>query len=127
MSNLKDRIAGLSPKKRELLLRRLQQKDAIPSNRIPCQNRDSSEFPLSFAQQRLWFLHQLDPNSPAYKIPAAIRLKGHLDRLGLEWSLNQITQRHELLRTTFDLKQGLANNFPLPIPISTPSGSRFTS
>ncbi|HEX8923088.1 MAG TPA: condensation domain-containing protein, partial [Pyrinomonadaceae bacterium] len=58
-------------------------------------------FPLSFAQQRLWFLDQLDAGSPFYNIPAALRLKGQFDRQLLERSLNEVIDRHEALRTTF--------------------------
>ncbi|HEY6801975.1 MAG TPA: amino acid adenylation domain-containing protein [Pyrinomonadaceae bacterium] len=60
-------------------------------------------FPLSFAQQRLWFLHQLDPASSAYNMPLAFRLSGRLDVAALEWSINEIVRRHEVLRTTFDV------------------------
>ncbi|HEY0735729.1 MAG TPA: amino acid adenylation domain-containing protein, partial [Herpetosiphonaceae bacterium] len=63
-------------------------------------SRDSV-LPLSFAQQRLWFLDQLQPNSPAYNIPTAIRLIGRLDVVALKRSLDTIVERHEALRTTF--------------------------
>ncbi len=58
-------------------------------------------FPASAAQQRLWFLNQLEPESPAYNIPAVLRLRGELDVRALEKSLNEIVSRHEALRTTF--------------------------
>ncbi|HGY55852.1 MAG TPA: amino acid adenylation domain-containing protein [Caldithrix abyssi] len=64
------------------------------------------EIPLSFAQQRLWFLDQLSPDSPFYNIPGAIRLKGKLDKEVLKQSLNEIIRRHETLRTTFDNIRG---------------------
>ncbi len=57
--------------------------------------------PLSFAQQRLWFLAQLEPDSPAYNIAAAVRLRGRLDVGVLKRSLEEIVARHEALRTTF--------------------------
>ncbi len=57
--------------------------------------------PLSFAQQRLWFLHQLEPDNPAYTLPTAIRLEGVLDLPALERSINEVVRRHEVLRTTF--------------------------
>jgi amino acid adenylation domain-containing protein/non-ribosomal peptide synthase protein (TIGR01720 family) len=62
--------------------------------------RDAA-LPLSFAQERLWFLDRLVPNNPAYHIPAAVRLDGALDVAALEATLNQIIRRHEALRTTF--------------------------
>src|SRR5438128_1879071 len=62
--------------------------------------------PLSFAQQRLWFLDQLEPDSVAYTIPAAVRLAGRLDLALLAGSLAAIMRRHEVLRTTFALRDG---------------------
>jgi hypothetical protein len=57
--------------------------------------------PLSFAQQRLWFLDQLEPGSAAYNCPAAVRLEGRLNREALRESLREIVRRHEVLRTSF--------------------------
>jgi non-ribosomal peptide synthetase component F len=57
--------------------------------------------PLSFAQQRLWFLSQLDPQSPSYNVPYAIRLSGALNTAALERALGTIVDRHESLRTVF--------------------------
>ncbi len=62
--------------------------------------------PLSFAQQRLWFLAQLDGGSSAYHIPAGLRLRGSLDRIALKRALDRIVARHESLRTTFVQLQG---------------------
>jgi amino acid adenylation domain-containing protein len=59
------------------------------------------DLPLSFAQQRLWFIDQLDPGNSVYNFPAAVRLIGPLDLTALEQSLNEIVRRHEVLRTTF--------------------------
>ncbi|MDZ8224136.1 non-ribosomal peptide synthetase [Nostoc sp. ChiVER01] len=57
--------------------------------------------PLSYAQQRLWFLDQLEPNSASYNIPLALRLVGNLNQAALEQSLQEIIDRHEALRTNF--------------------------
>ncbi|MFG6179667.1 condensation domain-containing protein, partial [Halomonas sp. THAF12] len=64
------------------------------------------KLPLSFAQRRLWFLHELDPNEVAYNIPLALRLKGDLDIEALQKSFNTIVNRHEALRTVFKSKDG---------------------
>ncbi len=63
--------------------------------------RREGSLPLSFAQQRLWFLDQLEPGSSAYNMPFAIRLKGELQVAALEQSLEEIVRRHEALRTAF--------------------------
>jgi len=57
--------------------------------------------PVSFAQQRMWFLHQLEPESAAYNIQAAVRIQGELNVEALERSLNEVVRRHESLRTSF--------------------------
>ncbi|MEE4186422.1 MAG: amino acid adenylation domain-containing protein [Gammaproteobacteria bacterium] len=67
---------------------------------IPCADRRSS-LPLSFAQQRLWFLDQLEPGNSAYNFPVALALQGQLDIGCLEQALQALTERHESLRTVF--------------------------
>jgi amino acid adenylation domain-containing protein len=69
---------------------------------------------LSFAQQRLWFLHQLEPRSPVYNLPLVLRLTGSLNITALEKALNEIVRRHESLRTNFGLLDGE------PIQVITP-------
>jgi len=69
--------------------------------------RGLASFPLSFPQQRLWFLVQLEPDSPFYNMFEALTLKGRLDLSALERSLNEIIRRHEVLRTTFITVDGL--------------------
>ena len=63
-------------------------------------------FPMSFAQQRLWLFQQMQPESTAYNITGALRLTGALDIAALDQALQQIVQRHEILRTTFCQVQG---------------------
>ncbi|MEO1349493.1 MAG: condensation domain-containing protein, partial [Cyanobacteria bacterium J06635_15] len=106
MSNLIKDIASLSPEKRELLIQRLKQKRGTLSPQTPKirpQSRESGAYPLSFAQQRLWFLEQLEPGNPFYNQPAAAYLTGTLNLAVLEQSLNEVGRRHGALRTTFSL------------------------
>jgi non-ribosomal peptide synthetase component F len=106
MTDLSQRIANLSPEKRELLQRRLhKQQEASPIQITPIP-RDTNTFPLSFAQQRLWFLNQIDSNSSFYNIPAAVNLKGKLNIAALERSLNEVLRRHEALRTNLIAQEG---------------------
>ena len=69
------------------------------------------DLPLSFAQQRLWFLDRLEPNNPLYNIPRAVRLTGPLSAAALEQSLNEIVRRHEVLRTRI----GMSNGSPVQV------------
>ncbi|HEX6372563.1 MAG TPA: amino acid adenylation domain-containing protein [Longimicrobium sp.] len=64
-------------------------------------SRRSGPQPLSFAQQRLWFLHQMEPESPFYNLPFAVRMEGALDVDALRRALAEVVRRHEVLRTTF--------------------------
>ena len=88
---------------------------------IPSVPRDG-DLSLSFAQQRLWFLDQLEPSNPFYNIPAAVRLTGPFNVAVLEQSLNEIVRRHETLRTTFEIVNGaptqaIAPTLTVPLPI----------
>ena len=67
----------------------------------------SGDFPLSFAQQRIWFLEQLNPGSPANHISDGLRIHGPLSFPSLAKSLSLVTQRHHILRTSFDEKSGV--------------------
>src|SRR5262249_31715173 len=59
------------------------------------------DLPLSFAQQRLWFIDQLEPGRATYNVPGAVRLEGELDVEALRRSIEEIVRRHEVLRTRF--------------------------
>ena len=123
MSDLTTRIANLSPDERKLLLDRLKKKSGDgPQERISCQKRESNTFPLSFAQERLWYLDQFEPNNPVYNLSAAFRIAGRLNVDTLKQSLNEIINRHEALRTTFSSLDGqpiqiIAPARPLALPV----------
>ncbi len=97
-----DRLAGLSREQRALLfeqIRRRKEQDRAP---VPAQAPVTSRTaPLSFAQERLWFLDLLDPGNPAFNMGSALRLRGRLNTRALERALNEIVRRHEGLRTSF--------------------------
>src|SRR5947209_6245233 len=104
MSDISARLAGLSPRRRELLLRQLAAQQAPAADRIPRQPRDAQgagRFPLSFSQLREWLLEQLDPGTPAYNLPGGARVLGPLDLAALRRAVGEIVRRHESLRTTF--------------------------
>src|SRR5258708_36709492 len=86
-----------------------------------------NHLPLSFAQQRLWFLDQLEPGSPFYNMPRVVRMRGKLDIPALHRALNKIVERHESLRTSFALEgnepvQVIPRNLELPLPVTDLSG-----
>ncbi|MFY0567871.1 non-ribosomal peptide synthase/polyketide synthase [Archangium lansingense] len=77
--------------------------------------------PLSFAQQRLWFLEQLQPGNTAYNIPVALRLEGPLDTVALERALEEVVRRHEVLQASFQSREGepvLCFSGPLRLPLA---------
>jgi amino acid adenylation domain-containing protein len=91
----------------------------------PVSRRDA--LPLSFAQQRLWFIDQVEPGNPAYNMPGAMRLTGKLNVAALEASLNEIVRRHESLRTAFVAVDGkpvqvIAPALSLSLPVEDLSG-----
>ncbi|HKV08230.1 MAG TPA: amino acid adenylation domain-containing protein [Thermoanaerobaculia bacterium] len=117
MTDLAARLAGLSPKKRELLLKQLAKKQGEPApERIPRRERTTDRFPLSFSQLREWILVQLEPHTPAYNIPGGARVHGPLDPGVFEASVREIVRRHETLRTTF------AETGGEPVQVIAPEG-----
>lgn len=117
MDNVSNRIASLSPDERSALVMRLKRKaqgaEKVVDNKIrPRDNRIDA--PLSLAQQRLWFLHQLDPANDPYYLPFYFRLTGPLNVAALECCLNEIIRRHEILRTVFKEKNSEVVQIVLP-------------
>lgn len=98
--------AELSQRKAEIL-DFLCQATATPATCQPLlPTSRNAKLPLSFAQQRLWFLDQLNPGSSGYNISGAVEIQGLLNVAALEKSLNEIIQRHEIWRTTFKAVDG---------------------
>ncbi|HEX7287366.1 MAG TPA: amino acid adenylation domain-containing protein [Candidatus Angelobacter sp.] len=73
---------------------------------LPLPVARDGDSPLSFAQHRLWFLHQLEPQSTAYNVPMALRVTGDLDTEVFRKAVEEIVRRHEVLRTTYKLVEG---------------------
>ncbi len=93
----------------------------------------NEDLPLSFAQERLWVLDQIEPNNPLYNIPRTLRMRGPLRVDALEGAINEIVRRHESQRTTFTVKDGnpvqiIASELSIPMIVrdltSLPDGSR---
>src|SRR5262245_17813605 len=98
--------AGLSVAKRTLLELRLKKGQKVSGGgAIPCRGQRDN-VPLSFAQELLWLLDQLNPNLSVYSVPRAMRITGPLQVEALRCALDAIVNRHEVLRTTFSLQNG---------------------
>ncbi len=112
MAQLPQDIANLSESEKRTLLAKLLAKTG----------QSVQTFPLSFAQQRLWFIDQMEPEDCAYNIPVAVRLTGQLKVAVLEQSVNALIERHETLRTSFitikgEPKQVVVPKLTITIPL----------
>ncbi|HSF43443.1 MAG TPA: amino acid adenylation domain-containing protein [Thermoanaerobaculia bacterium] len=110
--------------KRKLLLEKLLRKKGMETGTRPAIARraGSGPAPLSFGQQRLWFLHQLDPGNTAYNIAEAVYLRGKLDAASLARALTETARRHEVLRTVYAMvdgepRQTVEPPAPVPLPV----------
>ena len=114
MADISTLMSSLSPEKRALLERRLMEKRAAAAReqRIPRRTADGP-CPLSFAQELMWLLDHLIDTS-AYHVPRALRMKGPLNVEALEYALNRIVERHEVLRTTYREVDGQPMQFVSP-------------
>ena len=102
---------SLTAKKQELLKLMLKKKGISFHHEAIARRNLSQPVPLSFSQQRLWFLNQWNEHSATYNIPAAIQLTGELQMTALEAALREITRRHEVLKTSFQV----VNNTPVQV------------
>ena len=112
MKDISERISALTPEQRALFEARLKQKGlrthATAVQTIPRrQDRDSATCPASIDQERLWFIDQLQPGNTAYNIFNASRIRGSLNVPIMERVINELIQRHEVLRTTLKSVDGL--------------------
>src|SRR4051812_37062928 len=91
-------LGGLLPGQRRALLSRLlaeQQREPGTGQRVP------DHHPTSFPQQRMWFVHRLEPTTRAYHVESVTPIEGGFDASALERALNRVVARHAVLRTTF--------------------------
>ncbi|MFE2696739.1 non-ribosomal peptide synthase/polyketide synthase [Streptomyces mirabilis] len=122
-SSKRNRADALPQDLQETLRRRLAGRAAGAAARQTIPHADRSRpLPLSFAQQRLWFLDRLRPGDPRYNSAVALRLTGTLDHTALTAALERAVSRHESLRTTFDETDGRPTQTvhpagPLPLPV----------
>jgi FkbH-like protein len=126
LDNVHQQIAHLDAEQLEFLRRRLAGRgrpaSAEPARQLIPRRQGNGPWPLSFGQQSLWFIHQLERRSAAYHIPIAVDLAGPLRRSCLAAALAGVAQRHEVLRTTFEVAGGYPvqvvhppAGFPLPL------------
>ncbi len=105
------------------LIRQLSDADSPPFPEVPAAAIDGRDpQPLSFVQHRLWFLHQIDGDDPSYNVPGALRLRGDLDVKALARALTEIVDRHEVLRSIFEVdgpqpKVRLRDPTPVDLPM----------
>ena len=114
MSSIREQVTDLP----------LKEKRALVSKFLHEETNGVETFPLSFAQQRLWFLAQLEPDSPSYNLSQTLRIKGVLDVQALEQAIGSIIARHETLRTTFKAVNGepvqiVANEYAFELPFTS--------
>ncbi|MET0646274.1 MAG: condensation domain-containing protein, partial [Pyrinomonadaceae bacterium] len=117
------RVSELTVEQRTLLeLRLKQRREGVAQPQPIARRRDEARAPVSYGQQRLWFLDRLEPGNPFYNSPSAIRLEGRLDADALGRSLTELARRHEVLRTRFvedsgELTQEVTPAQPVPLPL----------
>src|SRR5574338_979759 len=108
MSTLSSQIANLSPEQLAKLAYELKASKARKASKAPEIPRrvPGEPCPLSFAQQRLWFISQLEPDDPTYNCIEALRMNGKLNVPLLRQAFSEVMSRHEALRTTFEIAGG---------------------
>ncbi|HEV2147026.1 MAG TPA: amino acid adenylation domain-containing protein [Longimicrobiaceae bacterium] len=108
MSGTLGRLTELSPERRALLQQILRERTGAKTAPQEIRRRETDgPVPLSFAQQRLWFVDQLEPGSPTYNMLYTARLRGQLDAAALRGAFADLVRRHEVLRTVFESRDGV--------------------
>ncbi len=102
---LKKRIAALPPEKRAVFERQLKEQKLKQKKPTIQPNQSKENLELSYAQKRLWFLSQLDPDNPTYNIAIAWKIQGQLDINIFRQVFLEIIKRHQTLRTTFAISK----------------------
>ena len=109
MNNLSERIANLSAERRELLERMLKERETGGADfrgGVPRRPDQENLSPLSFAQERLWFLYNAEPGQATYNAPVVIRLRGPFNLDAFKRGLAEVVRRHSVLRATFEIIDG---------------------
>src|SRR3954462_13816583 len=114
MEELNRLVESLSVEEQESLMKLLGEQQDGAGGGIAPRPGGTELAPLSFAQERLWFLAELEPDSIAYSVPIVMELHGELDVPALEWALGEIVRRHEVLRTVFVESGGAPRQLVLP-------------
>ncbi|HEX3682907.1 MAG TPA: amino acid adenylation domain-containing protein [Bryobacteraceae bacterium] len=122
MDDLKARVARLSPEKLNLLMQRLKREAPAAEAPVIGRRPDRASAPLSFSQQRVWFIDQLETGSYAHNLLTAIRIQGKLNIEALHATVQAIVARHEVLRATFQMVDGspaqmIAEHLEVPIRV----------
>ncbi|HEV2733612.1 MAG TPA: condensation domain-containing protein, partial [Longimicrobiaceae bacterium] len=120
-------LGQLSPAARQVLLQNILRERTAPVQATITRRTSRGPAPLSFAQQRLWLVHRMEPDSSAYNVPHALRLRGELDPDALRRSLDELVRRHEALRTVFHERDGepvqvVGPAVPVELPLVDLSG-----
>jgi len=122
-ASIADRIANLSAAKKALLQLKLEGK-STPGLNMRIIHRQADRAPLSFAQQRLWFLDRWETGSSLYNVPRILRISGPLNLKALSQSLNEIVRRHQSLRASFVEDRGqpvqrIASDASIELPVTS--------
>src|SRR5262245_49488824 len=107
MTDFSDRIAALSPQKLSLLIQSLQPREPkSESPKIIPRRKQGGTAALSYSQQRLWFIDQLEPGSYAHNLLTAVRFTGCLNLCAMRRAIRELLRRHEVLRASFPSSDG---------------------